>query len=140
MHSFKFWAVAAIIALIIILALAPDAKVRGQNLGLSQWIAVDGDTIKSPAGVRYRLLGFDAPETALAKCIGELDLGTKAKRRLQELINTGPAQLIESGKRDKYGRSLATLMIGGRDVAGIMIAEGLGRPYKGGKREGWCGD
>lgn len=127
---------ALVIALIALIALPGGAG--AQQGGLSQWIAIDGDTIKSPAGVRYRLLGFDAPETALAKCVGELDLGTKAKRRLQELINTGPAQLIESGKRDKYGRSLATLTIGGRDVAGIMIAEGLGRPYKGGKREGWC--
>lgn len=127
---------ALVIALVALIALPGGTP--AQQGGLSQWVAIDGDTIKSPAGVRYRLLGFDAPETALAKCVGELDLGTKAKRRLQELINTGPAQLIESGRRDKYGRSLATLTIGGRDVAGIMITEGLGRPYKGGKREGWC--
>lgn len=104
----------------------------------SAFIAIDGDTIKSPAGVKYRLLGLDAPETYLAKCIEELDLGTAAKRRLQELIDTGKARLVESGRLDKYGRTLATLYIAGADVAGILIKEGLARPYAGGKREGWC--
>jgi endonuclease YncB( thermonuclease family) len=26
----------------------------------------------------------------------------------------------------------------GRDVAGILIGEGLARPYHGGRRSGWC--
>jgi micrococcal nuclease len=117
----------------------PSMPVRSQETrSPSAFIAIDGDTIKSPAGIRYRLLGLDAPETYLAKCIEELDLGTAAKRRLQELIDTGKARLVESGKRDKYGRTLATLYIGGADVAGILIKEGLARPYAGGKREGWC--
>lgn len=102
------------------------------------FIAIDGDTIRSPAGVRYRLLGFDAPETGLAKCVEELDLGTRAKRRLQELIDTGGARLVESGRLDKFGRTLASLYVAGVDVAGTLVAEGLARPYAGGKRESWC--
>jgi micrococcal nuclease len=124
-------------AAVITIGLA-DWALPQESRSPSAFIAIDGDTIKSPAGVKYRLLGFDAPETYLAKCIEELDLGTAAKRRLQELIDTGKARLIESGKTDKYRRSLATLTINGKDVAAILIAEGLARPYAGGKREGWC--
>jgi micrococcal nuclease len=117
----------------------PSMPVRSQeNRSPSAFIAIDGDTIKSPAGVKYRLLGFDAPETYLAKCIEELDKGTAAKRRLQQLIDTGKARLVESGKLDKYRRMLATLYVAGADVATTLIAEGLARPYAGGKREGWC--
>lgn len=115
-----------------------DWALSQESRSPSAFVAIDGDTIKSPAGIRYRLLGLDAPETYLAKCIDELDLGTAAKRRLQELIDTGKARLVESGRLDKYGRTLATLYIAGADVAGILIKEGLARPYAGGKREGWC--
>ena len=131
--------IAAVVAAVGMGIIDPSMPVRSQeNRSPSAFIAIDGDTIKSPAGVKYRLLGLDAPETYLAKCIEELDLGTAAKRRLQELIDTGKARLVESGRIDKYGRTLATLHIAGADVAGILIKEGLARPYAGGKREGWC--
>jgi micrococcal nuclease len=139
MPSSRIPFIAAVIGAAGIGLWSPTMPVRSQeNRSPSAFIAIDGDTIKSPAGVKYRLLGFDAPETYLAKCIEELDLGTAAKRRLQELIDTGKARLVESGKRDKYGRTLATLYIAGTDAAGILIKEGLARPYAGGKREGWC--
>jgi micrococcal nuclease len=131
--------VAAAIAAIGIGLWNPSMPVRSQeSRSPSAFIAIDGDTIKSPAGVKYRLLGLDAPETYLAKCLEELNLGTTAKRRLQELIDTGKAKLVESGRTDKYRRPLATLYIAGADVAAILITEGLARPYAGGKREGWC--
>ena len=50
---------------------------------------MDGDTIRSPAGVTYRLLGFDTPETYRSRCAEELSLGIKAKRRLDQLIASG---------------------------------------------------
>ena len=121
---------------IITTALLLSAPAGAQ--GPSGFIAVDGDTIRSPAGVRYRLLGFDAPETFQARCDEELALGLKAKERLQELISSGVAVLLESGETDKYGRTLARLTVSNRDVGAILIAEGLARPYSGGKREGWC--
>ena len=42
--------------------------------------------------------------------------------------------------RDRYGRTLAIVRDrAGRDLARIMIAEGLARPYDGrGRRLGWC--
>jgi endonuclease YncB( thermonuclease family) len=38
---------------------------------------VDGDTIEAPFGVKYRLLGFDTPETFFSKCGEELRLGRR---------------------------------------------------------------
>ncbi len=106
---------------------------------LVAFIVVDGDTIKAPYGVTYRLLGFDTPETHFAKCDAERELGLAAKDRLEELLATGEVRVIESGKRDKYGRTLAALTVNGRDVGDILIGESLARPYKGGHRDSWCG-
>jgi endonuclease YncB( thermonuclease family) len=102
-------------------------------------IVVDGDTVKAPYGVTYRLLGFDAPETHFAKCDAERELGFAAKQRLEELLATSEVKVIESGKRDKYGRTLAQLTANGRDVGDILIGEGLARPYHGERRKSWCG-
>lgn len=115
----------------------------------SAWIAVDGDTIKSPAGVTYRIEGLDTPETFRARCSSEKAMGERARRRLQELLASPNARVIESTKKsrktgeitaklDKYGRTLAKVRIGKEDVSDILIREGLARRYAGGKRERWC--
>src|SRR4051794_35967873 len=71
---------------------------------------VDGDTIDAlvPPGreiVRYRLVGFDTPETVQARCGAELALGERAKRRLQDLIAKGPVrvEVREAGRTDRWG-------------------------------------
>ena len=106
---------------------------------LATFIVVDGDTIKAPYGVTYRLLGFDTPETRFAKCDAERALGLAAKERLEELLETSEVKVIESGKRDKYGRTLAHVTADGRDVGEILIGEGLARAYHGERRKSWCG-
>jgi micrococcal nuclease len=103
------------------------------------FIVVDGDTIKAPYGVTYRLLGFDTPETHFAKCDAERELGLVAKQRLEELLATSEVRVLESGKIDRYGRTLAKVTADGRDVGAILIGEGLARPYFGKKRQSWCG-
>ncbi len=101
-------------------------------------VVVDGDTVRF-GGASHRLTGFDTPETGYhARCEAEHRLGIVAARRLEELVKTGHAVIQESGKRDRYGRSLSKLYIDGRDVADIMVSEGLARPYNGGKRKPWC--
>jgi micrococcal nuclease len=98
---------------------------------------IDGDTVESPYGVKYRLLGFDTPEIFSAKTPQEYALGMQAKRRLEQLIARGTVRIIESGKLDRHGRSLATLTVNGRDVGETLIREGLARAYSGGKRLPW---
>lgn len=104
-----------------------------------QTIAViDGDTIERN-GVRYRLLGFDTPETYFARCQVEYEKGIAAKLRLQELISSGSVRLVETRRSDRYGRVLAQLFVDGEDVGRMLISEGLARPYDGRSiRKRWC--
>lgn len=102
------------------------------------WIVVDGDTIKAPYGVTYRVLGYDTPETRFARCDAERRLGLLAARRFETLLKSGTVRVVETGRIDKYGRTLADVYINHRNVAEIMVKEGLARPYHGGKRQGWC--
>jgi hypothetical protein len=60
---------------------------------------VDGDTIWY-RGVKIRLASIDAPEIHDYKCSSELALGERSKRRLLELINAGPFEVVTSGTRD----------------------------------------
>ena len=127
------------IVAVIVLTIGGDASMPARSQDRTPqtaFTAIDANTIKSLAGVRYRLLGYDAPQTALAQCVAELNAGTAAKRRLQSVLDTGAVRLVESGQRDQYGRALATLYV---DVAAILIGEKLaGIPALGGARHDWC--
>lgn len=113
---------------------------------------IDGDTIKvtipglpaelNPVGIR--LLGINTPETGgRAACDSERVLGERAKATARRLVADAqrakrPIEFRQV-KWDKYGgRVNAVVMIGGLDLAKTLIARGLGRPYDGGRREGWC--
>lgn len=99
---------------------------------------IDGDTIDLD-GERFRLVGLDAPETYSPQCAYEKALGDESTQRLRELVASGDMlELVVLPGRDRYNRGLARLYIGQRDVAGILISEGLARPYEGGQRQGWC--
>lgn len=97
---------------------------------------VDGDTIRVRNG-RVRIMGLDAPELH-ARCPQEAVMARQATERMRQLIAGGVA--LEPHGHDRYGRVLAVVTDAqGRDVARVMIGEGLARAYSGGRREGWCG-
>ena len=103
--------------------------------------AVDGDTVEAWF-TRWRLVGFDTPETGgRAKCPQERARGLEARARLDTLARSRKAVLVPSWpawRGDKYGRRLAQLLVDGKDAGAILIAEGLARPYAGGRRGSWC--
>ena len=103
--------------------------------------AIDGDTL-ALGEERFRLIGFDTPETFQARCPAEKALGQAAKVRLQELVKRGPVRLVRAKGRDKYGRTLASLWIGQELVSDILIREGLAVAYTGRVRRvanhNWC--
>jgi endonuclease YncB( thermonuclease family) len=100
---------------------------------------IDGDTIRY-GGAKIRLQDIDAPEVFSPKCAAEAALGRQATRRLLELINEGPFELVHGGDRDldRYGRKLRTLERNGRSLGHTLIAEGLARRWDGARRS-WCG-
>lgn len=107
-------------------------------LGSAEVFAVDGDTIDH-GDDRYRLVGFDTPETYRPQCDAERALGLKAKARLTELIEkAGQIKLIIEPDLDVHDRFLAVGRVAGQNVGTILISEGLARPYDGGKRQSWC--
>lgn len=77
--------------------------------------AVDGDTIRV-GGERIRLRGIDTPE------MSEFD-GPAAKRRLEELLRSGPIRIVPHG-RDVYNRLLADVFVNEQNVAAVLSQEG----------------
>jgi micrococcal nuclease len=100
---------------------------------------IDGDTIRY-GGTKIRLEDIDTPETHGPRCASEAALGRRATRRLLELVNAGPFQLVRIGVRDedRSGRKLRTITRNGHSVGDVLIAEGLARPWDGARRS-WCG-
>ena len=71
----------------------------------------------------------------------EKELAHKAKNRLIELLNKHPTKLIkiECDGFDKYGRLLIKFwnFVDEESINDIMIKEGHGKPYDGGKKDKW---
>ncbi len=102
-------------------------------------IVIDGDTIRSDEE-RIRLEGIDAAEIGHAKCEAERRLAVLAKHRLEQLLGAGDVDIRRNAHPkppDRYGRTLARVLVDGEDVACILIKEGYARPWTG-RREDWC--
>lgn len=126
-----------LLVMVVILWIKND-NATGETVQTTSIYVIDGGTVKID-GQTFRLMGFDTPETYRAECAAEKALGEAATNRLRELLASHTeATLFIADKRDKYGRGLAELKLGGRDVGQVLISEGLARPYDGGKRLGWC--
>jgi micrococcal nuclease len=99
---------------------------------------IDGDTIHID-GEPVQISDIDAPEAHHARCAAQQRLGERATQRLLQLLNSGPFELVQEDLRgeDRYGRKLRVLERGGESIGGILVGEGLARPW-GGARENWC--
>ncbi|MCF8160222.1 MAG: thermonuclease family protein [Polaromonas sp.] len=81
----------------------------------------DGDTLwakpeNGSAPRKLRLLGLDAPELCQAG-------GVAARAALQALVADKPVQ-VRANFQDTYGRDLATLRVGERDVGALLVSAG----------------
>ena len=102
-------------------------------------IVIDGDTIRSDEE-HIRLEGIDAAEIGHAKCEAERRLAVLSKRRLEQLLGSGPVDIRRNAhpkRPDRYRRTLARVLVDGEDVACILIREGYARPWTG-RRVDWC--
>lgn len=93
----------------------------GQVVGVT-----DGDTITVLDGQhtqhKIRLAGIDAPEKAQA-------FGQRSKEHLSSLV-FGKQVTVEAEKRDRYRRTVGTVMVDGRDANLAMVVAGLAWHYK----------
>lgn len=125
-------------AMVVCAALLDPTPAVSEVIDRAEIYVVDGDTIDW-RGERFRLVGFDTPETYNSRCDMEKRLGDYATQRVRDLIaSIAVIELVRLPGRDKYQRSLGRLLINNRDVGDILIADGLARPYEGGRRQSWC--
>lgn len=108
---------------------------------------IDGDTFSGVVklegdieiSVRVRLRNVDTPEIN-GECEYEKTKAQQARARLGEIIPVGTMVELTNIKDDKYlGRIDANVFDSrGRDVGNVLVREGLGRKYNGGRRDKWC--
>ena len=101
-------------------ALGQEAIVRGRCVAV-----VDGDTIKALAAgnelLRVRLSWIDAPEKSQA-------FGQRSKQHLSELVFGREVELHTHGL-DRYGRTLAVVMLDGVDINLEQVRSGMAWCY-----------
>lgn len=114
-------------AALLLLALAAQAEtVTGRVVSVA-----DGDTITvldaTKTQHKVRLAGIDAPEKAQA-------FGQRSKESLSDLV-FNQAVTVETTKRDRYGRSVGTVLVDGLDANLEQIKRGMAWHYKAYQRE-----
>ena len=134
--------------IVLILALVPAVAMGAETIPgpvNARVVSVyDGDTLTVDAEpwpdvtirTRVRLAGVDTPEIR-GKCQSEKDLAVRARDFVRTTV--GAQVQLTNVRPGKYaGRVIADVWVRGRKLSDMLIAEGLGRPYHGGRREGWC--
>lgn len=102
--------------------------------------AIDGDTYVC-YGERIRVENIDAPELH-ARCEAEMDAARAARIFAQHALDGALVIEIKVNQRrprDRYGRTLARVIVDGDDLGDLMIEAGLARLYHGEQRQSWCG-
>ncbi len=106
----------------------PGASPLAMETALVTWV-VDGDTLELEDGRRVRVLGVDAPETGHGDA-GPEPLSAAATERTRGLVAGRRVRLeVDTTDRDRYGRLLRHVWVGGRLLAEVLVREGLGRAY-----------
>lgn len=115
-------------------AVIAAAKLMAEDVPLR---IVDGDTLAQGAE-RIRLVNIDAPEIFHPQCASELQWGWLARNEMARLIGNGSAaRIVSAGRRDRYGRLLANVLVNGIDVGDTLVSENLAVVWGNGKPN-WC--
>jgi micrococcal nuclease len=110
---------------------------------------IDGDTVAFEANflpaplkpeLSIRVLGVDTPEKGhRAECPQEAQAALKASAFTKDAIKNAKKVQILIEKHDKFGgRVLGDVIIDGKKLSELLIANGHARPYFGEKKESWC--
>lgn len=109
------------LALIVLSTLCQADVISGRVIRVA-----DGDTITvldaSKVQHKVRLAGIDAPEKAQA-------YGQKSRESLEELV-AGRNIIVETHKKDHYGRHVGNVLVNGRDMNIEQIRRGMAWFYR----------
>jgi micrococcal nuclease len=137
------WLMRCSFTLFALLALAAPSA-GADILDGRQAVIIDGDTVAF-GQERVRIINIEAPGISEPDCEREEIFALRSRQRLAELISAGPVRIERTG-RDQLGRTLGRLFLqDGRDVAEILVAEGLavtwyeGPEARESRRRHWCG-
>jgi endonuclease YncB( thermonuclease family) len=136
-----FFGVFALGAGAMMLPQADIAEARDAVATVARPRVIDGDTIEDLAsGERIRLANIDTPEIRDgAHCAAERQHGERARTEVRLLLARAEQIAVRrTGREDDYGRTIAYVLVDGRDLGRTLVAEGLARPWRG-RREPWCG-
>lgn len=110
----------ALVVALGFLASGGPARARAPEVVAPDAVHVyDGDTFYLGTE-SIRLRGVDTPERGEPR-------SAMAARRLAELLRSGPVTIVRRGL-DVYGRTLADVYVGGRNVADVLRREGFEKP------------
>ena len=107
---------------------------------------LDGDTLRAAAFVwpgqeitiNVRIRGIDAPEIH-SRCAREREAAGRARDMVAGLVAQGRIALTNIGGGKYYGRVLADVATpDNADIASLLLAAALVRPYQGGRRQPYC--
>jgi len=111
---------------VILLSLVAHSTLSAATLTGKTVRVTDGDTIVilSEGNVQHkiRLQGIDAPERGQA-------YGTKSREHLSALV-AGRFVIVEYDKRDRYGRIVGKVLVGGEDACLEQVSAGYAWHYK----------
>lgn len=138
MTCFPRPALIGIVASLSSAAAAAASPPAGSETGMVRYVT-DGDTFRLVSGERIRIAGIDAPETHRdqAQCAAEIALGNAAAARARALLDGRQVSFVRVGR--SYNRTVARVMLDGRDVAQLFVAAGIARAWPRGRpKPDWC--
>ncbi|MBB3931218.1 endonuclease YncB(thermonuclease family) [Kaistia hirudinis] len=146
-RPFRIRLAAALVAAALPLAAHAEA-IDGDRI-----VIIDGDTVALPCvapskgcAEKIRFIDIDAPETFRPRCENERRVGLEAKARVAKLLRGATVYVERSGRKDRYGRTLANLTTADGDVGDVLVRGGLALPYRPGaeakaaRTAHWCGE
>ena len=138
---------------IALVALATPVAAQKTPVGVTYDAKVvkvsDGDTVQIeapwiPAPIKpqisVRIFGVDTPEKGFrAQCPAEDAKGQAASAFTKDLVAKSKKIQYTLYDWDKYGgRVLGDLLIDGKSLRELLIANGYARPYFGDAKQSWC--
>ena len=141
----------AIVSMTLFLTASPimakEVKMEIYNFPITR--VIDGDTVAFQANflpsplkqeLSIRVYGVDTPEKSWrAECPKEAAWGVEASQFTTDRLNEASVIQVAIYKWDKFGgRVLGDIILDGRSLRHMLIAEGFAREYYGDKKISWC--